>query len=104
MTNERRQMGFKEQYFDIWQQVWSLHKKYYVIQEQDEKRWKQLNEPPRQHSLDRFQQWSMKVIEESKNQKGDHENEKKEIEETADLLRPGFSRLGGISYLTGSVR
>lgn len=28
-------MGFKEQYFDIWQQVWSLHKKYYVIQEQD---------------------------------------------------------------------
>lgn len=23
-------MGFKEQYFDIWQQVWSLHKKYYV--------------------------------------------------------------------------
>ena len=37
-------MGFKEQYFDIWQQVWSLHKKYYVIQEQDEKRWKQLND------------------------------------------------------------
>lgn len=35
-------MGFKEQYFDIWQQVWSLHKKYYAIQEQDEKRWKQL--------------------------------------------------------------
>ena len=41
-TNERRHMGFKEQYFDIWQQVWSLHKKYYAIQEQDEKRWKQL--------------------------------------------------------------
>lgn len=40
----RRHMGFKEQYFDIWQQVWSLHKKYYVIQEQDEKRWKQLND------------------------------------------------------------
>ena len=65
---------------------------------------KEKQKPPRQHSLDRFQQWSMKVIEESKNQKGDHENEKKEIEETADLLRPGFSRLGGISYLTGSVR
>ena len=65
---------------------------------------KEKQKPPRQHSLDRFQQWSMKVIEESKNQKGDHENEKKEIEETADLLRPGFSRLGGIPYLTGSVR
>ena len=37
-------MGFKEQYFDIWQQFWSLHKKYYAIQEQDEKRWKQLND------------------------------------------------------------
>ena len=44
MTNERRHMGFKEQYFDIWQQVWSLHKKYYAIQESDEKRWKQLND------------------------------------------------------------
>ena len=37
-------MSFKEQYFDIWQQVWSLHKKYYAIQELDEKRWKQLND------------------------------------------------------------
>lgn len=42
MTNERRHMDFKQQYFNIWQQVWSLHKKYYAIQEQDEKRWKQL--------------------------------------------------------------
>lgn len=23
--------ALKEQYFDIWQQVWSLHKKYYVM-------------------------------------------------------------------------
>ena len=45
---------------------------------------KEKQKPPRQHSLDRFQQWSMKVIEESENQKGDHENEKKEIEETAE--------------------
>ena len=35
-------MSFKGQYFDIWQQVWGLHKKYYDIREQDEKRWKQL--------------------------------------------------------------
>ena len=37
-------MSFKEQYFTIWQQVWSLHKKYYAIQEPDEKSWKQLND------------------------------------------------------------
>ena len=55
---------------------------------------KEKQKPPRQHSLDRFRQWSMKVIEESKDQKGDHENEEKEIEETADLLWSGFSRLG----------
>lgn len=44
MTNERRHMGFKEQYFDIWQQVWGLHKKYYDLQATDEERWKQLND------------------------------------------------------------
>lgn len=37
-------MSFKGQYFNIWQQVWGLHKKYYDIQEQDEERWKQLND------------------------------------------------------------
>lgn len=64
---------------------------------------KKKQNPPRQHSLDRFRQWSMKVIEESKNQKGDHENEKKEIEETADLLRSGHSELGGLPNLAGQV-
>lgn len=38
---------------------------------------KEKQEPSRQHSLDRFQQWSMKVIEESKNQKGDKNAQKK---------------------------
>lgn len=37
-------MGFKEQYFNIWQQTWGLHKKYYAIQERDEKQWKQLTD------------------------------------------------------------
>lgn len=37
-------MDFKQQYFNIWQQVWSLHKKYYAIQESDEKRWKELDQ------------------------------------------------------------
>lgn len=37
-------MDFKEQYFDVWTAVWNLHKKYHGIQEQDEERWKQLND------------------------------------------------------------
>lgn len=37
-------MGFKEQYFSIWQQVWGLHKRYHGIQEQDEEQWKQLTD------------------------------------------------------------
>lgn len=37
-------MNFKEQYFDIWQQVWGLHKKYHGIRQQDEECWKQLND------------------------------------------------------------
>ena len=37
-------MNFKEQYFNIWQQVWGLHKKYYDIREQDEEQWKQLTD------------------------------------------------------------
>ena len=37
-------MGFKEQYFAIWQQGWGLHKKYHGIRQQDEERWKQLND------------------------------------------------------------
>ena len=45
----------------------------------------------RQHSLDRFQKWSMKVIEESRKQKGDCKDEKKEIKEKVDLLCSGHS-------------
>ena len=36
-------MNFKEQYFDIWQQVWGLHKKYYNIRADDEAAWQMLN-------------------------------------------------------------
>lgn len=36
-------MDFKEQYFSIWQEVWSLHKKYHGIRASDETAWKQLN-------------------------------------------------------------
>lgn len=36
-------MVFKERYFQIWQTVWNLHKKYFGIRTDDEKRWKQLN-------------------------------------------------------------
>lgn len=36
-------LDFRTQYFDIWQQAWGLHKKYFGIQADDEQRWKQLN-------------------------------------------------------------
>lgn len=36
-------MDFKEQYFDVWTAVWNLHKKYHGIRQQDEERWKELN-------------------------------------------------------------
>lgn len=36
-------MNFKEQYFDIWQQVWGLHKKYFGISADDEQKWQQLD-------------------------------------------------------------
>lgn len=57
----------------------------------------------RQHSLDRFQKWSMKVIEESRKQKGDHGNEKKEIKEKVDLLCSGHLELGGLPNPAGQV-
>ncbi len=43
-VEERNNVNFKEQYFNIWQQVWGLHKKYYDIREQDEEQWKQLTD------------------------------------------------------------
>lgn len=36
-------LDFRTQYFQIWQTVWNLHKKYFGIRQQDEQRWKQLN-------------------------------------------------------------
>lgn len=37
-------MSFKEEYFEIWQQVWNLHKKFYGTQQQDAQRWQQLDQ------------------------------------------------------------
>ena len=36
-------MDFKTQYFQIWQQVWNLHEKYYNIRADDEAAWQMLN-------------------------------------------------------------
>ena len=40
-------MDFKTQYFQIWQQVWNLHKKYYNIRADDEAAWQMLNREQR---------------------------------------------------------
>lgn len=36
-------MDFKTQYFEIWNKVWNLHKRYWDIRSGDEQRWKQLD-------------------------------------------------------------
>lgn len=36
-------MSFKEEYFEIWQQVWNLHKKYFGASADDEKAWQELD-------------------------------------------------------------
>lgn len=36
-------MSFKEEYFQIWQQGWELHKRFYGIQRQDEQHWQLLD-------------------------------------------------------------
>ncbi|WP_270425636.1 hypothetical protein [Blautia intestinalis] len=41
-------MNFKKQYFNIWQQVWNLHKKYYNIRADDEKAWERLDQECKQ--------------------------------------------------------
>lgn len=41
-------MNFKEQYFNIWQQIWNLHKKYYNIRADDEKAWERLDQECKQ--------------------------------------------------------
>lgn len=37
-------MDFKQEYFSIWQEVWTLHKKYFGIQQQDEQKWQELDQ------------------------------------------------------------
>ena len=36
-------MDFKQQYFSIWQEVWSLHKRFYGASADDEEVWQQLD-------------------------------------------------------------
>lgn len=36
-------MDFKQQYFSIWQEVWSLHKRYYGVSADDEQWWQELD-------------------------------------------------------------
>lgn len=43
MSTRKEHMSFKEEYFQIWQQGWELHKRFYGIQQQDEQRWQQLD-------------------------------------------------------------
>lgn len=42
------------------------------------------------HNLDRFMKWCNQTVNLNRKNKGDHENEKKEIKEAADLLRSEF--------------
>ena len=56
---------------------------------------KEQEQEQRQHNLDNFVKWSQKMVKENQ-QKGDCENEKKEIKETTNLLRSGFQRLDWI--------
>lgn len=36
-------MDFKQQYFSIWQEVWTLHKKYFGVSADDEQKWQELD-------------------------------------------------------------
>lgn len=42
-VEERRTLDFKEQYFSIWQEVWTLHKKYHGVSADNEKAWERLD-------------------------------------------------------------
>lgn len=42
-VEERRTLDFKQQYFSIWQEVWTLHKKYFGVSADDEEAWQQLD-------------------------------------------------------------
>ena len=43
MSSGKEYMDFRTQYFEIWQQAWNLHKKYYNIRADDEQKWQQLD-------------------------------------------------------------
>lgn len=46
MSGNRRKeqnLDFKEHYFNVWQQVWNLHKKYFGIQQQDDTKWEKFH-------------------------------------------------------------
>lgn len=43
-VEERRTLDFKQQYFSIWQEVWTLHKKYFGVSADDEEAWQQLDQ------------------------------------------------------------
>ena len=36
-------MDFKQQYFSIWQEVWTLHKKYFGVSADDAQKWQELD-------------------------------------------------------------
>ena len=36
-------MSFKEEYFSIWQEVWTLHKKYFGVSADNEEAWQRLD-------------------------------------------------------------
>ena len=42
-VEERRKLDFKKQYFSIWQEVWTLHKKYFGVSANNEEAWQQLD-------------------------------------------------------------
>ena len=42
-VEERRTLDFKQEYFSIWQEVWTLHKKYFGVSADNEEAWQQLD-------------------------------------------------------------
>lgn len=43
MSTRKENMSFKEEYFEIWQQGWCLHKKNFGISADNEEAWQQLD-------------------------------------------------------------
>ena len=42
-TMKGEKVDFKTEYFNIWQEVWALHKKYHGVSADDEQKWQQLD-------------------------------------------------------------